>query len=198
VDPAVARQPAVAAGRFDNRLLIEAILRSKAYQLTSRQTDSSQANARHFARMNVKALSAEQPFDSLAQATGYTSPNRDRPNDDSVRRDFLIKFASTEKFTERQTSILQALTLMNGRLVADQTSMHNSQFFAGIADAPFLDADAKVEILFLAALSRQPTAGEQAKFGSYVQRGGPHNDSGKALADVFRALLNSSEFILNH
>jgi hypothetical protein len=32
----------------------------------------------------------------------------------------------------------------------------------------------------------------------YVDKGGPSGDSRKALADVYWALLNSSEFILNH
>ena len=39
---------------------------------------------------------------------------------------------------------------------------------------------------------------EAERFGSYVQRGSTNNDRKKALADVFWALLNSSEFVLNH
>jgi hypothetical protein len=33
---------------------------------------------------------------------------------------------------------------------------------------------------------------------AYVNTGGPTGDAKKALADVFWALLNTSEFILNH
>jgi hypothetical protein len=65
-------------------------------------------------------------------------------------------------------------------------------------DAPFMDASSRVEAIFLAALSRLPTSEEAQKYGSYVQRGGVNYDEKKALADVFWALLNSSEFILNH
>jgi hypothetical protein len=151
--------------------------------------------------MNVKALSAEQLFDSLAQATGYSEPNNGpqrRQFPSGTRRDFMTKFASTEKITERQTSILQALTLMNGKFINDQTNLERSQFLAGIADAPFMDVDGKIEALFLASLSRFPSPEETSKFGSYVQRGGADNDGKKALADVFWALLNSSEFVLNH
>ena len=32
----------------------------------------------------------------------------------------------------------------------------------------------------------------------YVQSGGPKKDPKRALADVFWALLNSGEFLLNH
>ena len=38
---------------------------------------------------------------------------------------------------------------MNGKFVNDQTNLERSQFLAAIADAPFMDADGKVEALFL-------------------------------------------------
>ena len=110
----------------------------------------------------------------------------------------LVPQFETEKLTEKQTSILQALTLMNGRFVNDQTSLDRSQFLAGVLDAPFLDTAGKVEVLFLGALSRKPTPAEAEKFASYVDRGGATGDSKKAVTDVYWALLNSSEFVLNH
>jgi Protein of unknown function (DUF1549)/Protein of unknown function (DUF1553) len=185
---------------YDTRFLIRAVVRSRPYQLTSRQTHSSQADPKRFARMAVKALRAEQLFDSLALATGYHDPTRpeERPFTFGVRSEFLTKFASTEKLTEKQTSILQALTLMNGKFVNDQTSLDRSQYLAGVIDAPFLDTRGKVEALFLASLSRLPTEAEAEKYESYVDRGGSGGDQKKAVADVFWALLNSSEFVLNH
>jgi hypothetical protein len=150
--------------------------------------------------MSVKAMRAEQLYDSLGRATGYHDPTpaAERPFTFGPRSEFLGKFASTEKLTEKQTSILQALTLMNGRLVNDQTSLDRSQFLAGVVDAPFLDTKGKVEALFLASLSRLPAPNEADKFGSYVDRGGAGGDKKKAVTDVFWALLNSSEFVLNH
>jgi hypothetical protein len=185
---------------YDFRLLLRAVTRSKAYQLTSRQTHESQADGKRFARMNVKAMRAEQLFDSIGQATGYHDPTpaREQPFAFGPRQEFINKFASTEKLTEKQTSILQALTLMNGRLVNDQTSLDRSTYLAGVIDAPFLDSAGKVEALFLATLSRPPTPAEAEKFGSYVERGGNSGNQKKAAADVFWALLNSSEFVLNH
>ena len=191
---------AYVASKYDNRFLIQVITRTRAYQLSSRQTDPSQSSHRHFARMNVKAMTAEQLFDSLALATGYVG-NQDlqrRRFGGGPRNDFLTKFASTEKITERQTSILQALTLMNGQFVNQQTSVDRSQFLAAIADAPFMEVDGKVEALFLASLSRMPSPIEAERYGSFVQRGGADGNQKKALADMFWALLNSSEFILNH
>jgi hypothetical protein len=185
---------------YDLRFLIKAVVRSKPYHLTSRQTHESQADPKRFARMSVKAMRAEQLYDSLGRATGYHDPTpaAERPFTFGPRSEFLGKFASTEKLTEKQTSILQALTLMNGRLVNDQTSLDRSQFLAGVVDAPFLDTKGKVEALFLASLSRLPAPNEADKFGSYVDRGGAGGDKKKAVTDVFWALLNSSEFVLNH
>ena len=190
------------ASGYDNRFLIKAITQSKAYQLTSKQSDSSQHNPRHFARMPVKAMSADQLYDSLGQATGVVDANAGNPQQRifgrGPRRDFLTKFASTERSIERQTSILQALTLMNGQFVKDQTSLERSSFLAGIMDAPFMNPGSRVEAIFLATLSRLPSVDESQKFSSYVQRSGTDYDEKKALTDVFWALLNSSEFILNH
>jgi Protein of unknown function (DUF1553)/Protein of unknown function (DUF1549) len=191
---------AYAESGYDTRFLIRAIVRSRPYQLTSRQTHESQTDPKRFARMAVKAMRAEQLYDSLGLATGYhdPTPRAEQPFDFGPRSQFLGKFASTEKLTEKQTSILQALTLMNGRFVNDQTSLDRSEYLAGVIDAPFLDTKGKVETLFLASLSRLPTAAEAEKYGSYVDRGGSSGDKKKAVTDVFWALLNSSEFVLNH
>jgi hypothetical protein len=61
-----------------------------------------------------------------------------------------------------------------------------------------MDTAQRIETLYLATLTRLPRAEEAARLTAYVQSGGPRNDSKAALADVFWALLNSSEFILNH
>jgi hypothetical protein len=191
-----------AAHDFDLKFLIRAITLSKTYQLSSAQTDSSQEELRLYARMPVKGMTAEQLFDSVSAATGYREA---RPElnpfiigGSTPRGEFLTKFASQDKRTESTTSILQALSLMNGRIVADATNVERSVTLAGINDAPFLDTSAKVETLFLATLSRQPKSQERERFVKYVESGGPQKDKKKALADVFWALLNSSEFMLNH
>jgi len=186
---------------FDLKFLIRAITRSKTYQLSSAKSDPSQDDVRLFARMTVKGLTAEQLFDSVSMATGYREPRR--PDEvffggTTPRTEFFAKFASQDKRTEATTSILQALALMNGKLVADATSVERSLTLAGVIDAPFLDTGGKVETLFLATLSRPPRSPERDRLVKYVESGGPQKDRKKALADVYWALLNSSEFILNH
>lgn len=199
----LARQ--LTAHDFDLKYLVKAITLSKTYQLQSAETDKSQNDPRLFAKMAVKGMTPEQLFDSVAAATYYreTQPaNQGRVavfnQQGGARAEFLAKFASQDKKTEHQTSILQALALMNGRLIGDVTSVDRSQLFAGVLDYPFKDDAQRIDTLYLSTLSRKPTAAEAAKLMDYVKSGGPKGDSKAALADVFWALLNSSEFILNH
>jgi hypothetical protein len=190
---------------FDWKFLIRGITASRAYQLSSTQTHLEQADARRFARMAVRGLTPEQVFDSLVQATGYRAPAPPKPDmqEDAEpapdRTLLMARFAVTsERRTEAQTSILQALTLMNGKFVADVTSLKGNGTLATVAIDKNLDTAGKVEALFLAALSRQPTEAERERLVKYVDGGGPSKDPRLALADVFWALLNSGEFILNH
>ncbi|MCA9026503.1 MAG: DUF1553 domain-containing protein [Planctomycetaceae bacterium] len=192
-----------AAHDFDVKFIIRVITATRAYGLTSEQTDDSQQTPGMFARMAVKGLTPEQIFDSIAQATGYQQPfNPEQPlnfNNDQRRQEFIETFAnSSESPTERQSTILQALSLMNGEFVADATELSESRTLAAIAEAPFLDSSQKVEALFLATLNRPPTENEAATFVEYVSKSDSPAKRNSALGDVFWALLNSSEFLMNH
>jgi len=149
---------------------------------------------------------AEQIFDCLQMATGIRQaalPGRSNVafngRVDPRKAAFLAKFeAPAQGLTEFQSGIPQALTMMNGAMIADATDVTKSDLLIAVIDSPFMSTPQRVETLFLATLSRKPRDDERAKFVRYVESGGPNNDSSKALADVFWALLNSSEFILNH
>jgi hypothetical protein len=190
------------AHEFDTKYLIRAITLSRTYQRTSKQSHDSQKNLRLFAKGAVRGLSAEQLFDSLARATGYFDNGSNQPvyfyNINSVRARFVADFSSTDYPTETTTSILQALKLMNGKFIADATSLEKSHTLAAVAESPFFNTAEKVQTLFLATLTRLPTDAEAKQFVSYVNSGGPRQDQKAALGDVFWALLNCSEFRLNH
>jgi len=175
--------------RYDLKYLIGAIALSRPYQLSSAAVGGSEEDVRAFARMPTRALAPEQIFAALTEATGIPSASPDA----------AARFArQDEKPTEVQTSVLQALTLMNGRFTDDATSLARSEVLAAVAHAPFLDTAGKVEALYLAALSRKPRPAASARLVKYVDQGGPSGDPRRALADVFWALLNSGEFLLNH
>jgi hypothetical protein len=196
-----------AANGYDLKYLIKAIALSRPYQLSSKHSHASQADVRLFGRMRVRGLSPEQMFDSLVLATGgkddqaeLTTPYLGfrAPGNNTPRAEFLRRFPNQDKRTEQQTSILQALYLMNGKLVADATSLEHNKNLAIIAEAKTVRTSRRVEQLFLITLSRKPTAAESARLVRYVDRGGPHRGPARALCDVFWALLNSSEFCSNH
>jgi len=56
----------------------------------------------------------------------------------------------------------------------------------------------RIEALYLQTLSRKPRPEESERLVRYVESGGPRHDPKEALTDVFWALLNSAEFMLNH
>jgi hypothetical protein len=196
---------AFAAAKFDNRVLIRGIVRSRAYQLSSRITHPSQADPRRFARMSLKGLTPAQLFDSMVAATGHREPGFMRQNQfnfnvqaNNPRSAFLNRFASNEKVTEANTTILQALMLMNGQFITDVTSLEKGEVLGAIIDVPGWDTKQRVTALFLSTFARRPTPEELDKFTSYVDRGGATGDKKRALADVFWVLLNSPEFLFNH
>jgi hypothetical protein len=117
----------------------------------------------------------------------------------SAAAEFRNRFADQSvPRTEAETSILQALALMNGQLTSDAVDLEKSETLVAVAEAPFLSTAERVESLFMATLSRRAEDDERARCVEHVERGGAAKDSKKALADVFWALLNSAEFALNH
>ncbi len=199
---------------FDLKFLIRALTASQAYQLSSLTTLKAPDEGQLFARMPLRGLSAEQLFDSIAQATGYREGgNRNNPfiGPQGARGRFLTQFANvSDKPTEVQTSILQALSLMNGQVTVAATDLERSETLAALLDAPFMDTAERIETLYLTALSRKPTPRELSRTLRYVEGGGSAGDTtpatpadkqkqyNQALADVFWVLLNSGEFFLNH
>ena len=89
---------------------------------------------------------------------------------------------------------------MNGEVVTNGTAANLSSLL-GALDASFMDDTDRVETLFLATLSRRPSADEHSRFLDYLQsekNAGSTQNRGSALADVLWAMLNSSEFAFNH
>lgn len=188
---------------FDIKYLIRAITASKTYQRTSRKTDPSQSNLQLFARMPMQAMTPEQIVNSLNVAVGTYQPFQSGRafsfGRNDTRTEFLELFSNdNDAPTERTTTILQALAMMNGRLIGAATDVANSRTLAAVIEMPFADTADRVEMLYLATLSRKPTARESARFIKYVESGGPRKNPKAALGDVFWALLNSSEFLMNH
>ncbi|MEZ6063280.1 MAG: DUF1549 and DUF1553 domain-containing protein [Planctomycetaceae bacterium] len=188
---------------FDLKFLMRAITASRTYQLTSAvRPGSEQPDTWLFSRMSVKGMTAEQLYDSIDQAVGnhesfdQTQRMSFQP---TTRSRFIEQFSDNRSDpTERQTSVLQALSMMNGKLVSDATDLNSSRTLAGIAAYPGFDTSQQVEALFLATLNRRPSPDEQQRFVDYVRTADDSRTEKEALADMFWMLLNSSQFSLNH
>jgi hypothetical protein len=171
-------------------------------------------------------MAAEQLFESLRVATGYyenpqqrvRSFNRGRSPRTMIESVFT---AETADASERRTSILQALELMNGAFVAGQMNLKQGGTLAAVIDAPFYDTGEQIEILYLSALGRRPSENERTQFVEYVESAKAAGDAVvdatdgkvvdnhpspmeddrtdvKALSDIYWAILNSGEFLSNH
>lgn len=191
------------ANKYDLKLLMEAIAGSKAYQLSSR----GKGPAPLFSRHPLRGLTGEQLFDSLATATGQPDATGEDPfaifNGGSPRQEFLTKYGQqTVKSTEYETSIIQALTLMNGKFVGEATNPAKSELLTAVVEAPFLNDRSRIEAIYLATLSRKPTEKELENALSFVDRSATGEDAktrrNEAFADVFWAIINSAEFVFNH
>lgn len=177
---------------FDLRYLSRAVGRTRAYQRTSARTAPGQDDPRLFARMAVKGLTGEQLFDSLVRATGFRETARTSPRDQ-----FLTRFAASGRPAEPETSIPQALGLMNGQFVADATTLDKSPTLQAACETPGFSRSGRIEAVYVAALARKPTEKERDRCLKHL--GGARGAAlAERLGDVFWALLNSAEFRLNH
>ena len=198
----------VASGH-DVKQLCRWICQTEAYSLTSRFNDKNKvddpANGEVplFSHMYVKTLTAEQLYDSLLVATG--ADRAGQSDADTVRRqrdqwldEFLSIFggADDQEPTVFAGSIPQALMLMNGDLVKRAVGAEPGSYLYEVMNDSRLRSDnQRIQRLYLAALGRMPTHRELGLLGKFV-RG--HPDKRSAYQDLYWALLNSNEFIVNH
>jgi hypothetical protein len=178
---------------FDLPYLIRAICLSQAYQRTSARTHTSQDETRLPARMGVKAMTGEQFFDSLALATGY----HDDQDKGAARRQFLTRFALAGPIGEPETSVQQALTMLNGRFVAWATNPDACPTLIAITQTPGMSTAQRIESLYVITLSRKPSIEECERLKRYIGKADRSHEA-ERLADIFWMLLNSAEFRLNH
>ncbi len=178
------------AHEYNLKFLIRALTATRAYSLSS-VTNQTESSSPMFAAMPVRGISPVQLFDSLTQATGAESPE--------ARARFLELFASREERpVEAETTIIQALTIMNGSYIDAATNPETGRVLGAIVKAPYLETPGRIETLYLATLTRRPRPDELAMLVKFVESRKTDDDRAKALADIFWAILNGPEFHLNH
>jgi len=189
---------------YSVKTLCRWIMRSRAYQLSSVKTRPNAKDEGLFSPMQLKPMSPEQLFDSLLTATRAHqagSGDQDHHKRDAWLRQFLFTFANdeSEESTSFQGTIPQALMMMNGELMNDALSGKPGSFLCDVVEQAARQTRSPeafmVDSIYLAALSRHPSAKEFAQAGQYLSA---FPDSLQVLQDLFWALLNSNEFVLIH
>lgn len=193
---------------FDRRRLMRWIVLSEAYGLSSRILPENAADAPEtgetpqFARFYLRQMRPEDLYASLHVALRQR-PDDEGNEDDRERRRFdwlrqyVIDFETDEndEATLFDGSITQSLLMMNGDLMAQAIGLESGAFLRRVLDQP-TDDRKKLQQLYLAALARLPTPQEAAL--AQQLRQARRGDVAGVLQDLWWALLNSNEFIVNH
>jgi hypothetical protein len=190
---------------FSLRELFRSVVLSRAYRLSSGASSTDDFRLEFFAQMNIKTLTAEQVYDCISVATLLDSAVADDGMTlnvarigNSSRAEFIQQFRTpVGRNTEYQGGIPQALTLMNGGLIEGATGLSSSGLLKSL-EAPFFTNKDRIEVLYLATLSRKPRSSEWELLNEYISDGARGSELQEGLADILWALLNSAEFTLNH
>ena len=193
------------ASDFQLTELLRAVVLSRAYRLSSGADDVDSERLKWFAQMQVKMLTAEQIYDCIFVATRLDTGNAQDFGDFNLsrfsnqqREEFLQQFNTPAgSMTDYQAGIPQALTLMNGNLIASATDISSSGILK-VLEAPFFDNRERIEIVYLSTLSRPPRASEWDVLEQYLPLKASGQDLKEGLADLLWVLLNSAEFTMNH
>jgi hypothetical protein len=193
---------------FDRKYLIRTLVSSRTYQLSSMPTDRNAEDTRYSSHARVRLLQAEQLLDAIAAATGAAVKFPGFPAgvaavalpDGEYKHPFLEAFGRPARAMvcecerDADTNLGQALHLVGGRTL--HALLHDPQGRAARLSAAGGTDNAMLDELFLASLSRLPTAEERGVLLDKLRR--PAANRRRILEDVLWALINHKEFLFQH
>jgi hypothetical protein len=192
---------------FRLKPLVRTIMNSRTYQLSARANAFNKEDALYFSRAEVRMLTAEQLLDALSSFTGVPEQFEGRPA--GTRATQLLGLRSDNAFLktfnrpnrilacdcerENSANLSQALQMISSRMVQDKLSSDKGRVAALVKSGK---ADAEViEELYLAALSRLPSARERQALLAEAARAA---DRREFFEDLGWSLVNSKEFQFRH
>jgi hypothetical protein len=194
-----------AAHRFDLREVSRWIVLSEGFGLSSKGGGGALADAPElgkpplFSRYYARPMQVEQLYESLKLLADARRGGNGR---EPARKDFLGRVAKGigDERMDEGNAIIEAIPdslakvdheLPRRALGGDQASLIEK-----VARNEKMTSDQKIDHLFQAALARTPTARE-AQAARELLKVSP-NDPSIGLRDLWWALLNSNEFLLDH
>ncbi len=193
---------------YDLKQLIRWIVLSEPYGLSARiipgnRTDDPNLGEKpQFSHFYLRQMSAEELYESLLTAT---SADKTRGSEESQRvakedwlKQFVISFGTDDggETTTFNGTIPQTLMMFNGSLIKGATAAEKGSVLDLVANNPRYSPADKINYLYLAGLSRKPNRTELALANELLAA--RRASVVGALQDVWWAVLNSNEFILNH
>jgi hypothetical protein len=190
--------------------LMRTILNSRTYQLASESPPQSPnaANAdRYFVSAQIRMLTAEQILDAVSSATGVAEKFKGFPigtraiglPEGGINHPFLMAFSKPvrdvicECAREDDPALPQVLHLLNNAGVLAKVKSADGR--VAVALKAGKDDAAVIEQIYLATLSRRPTAHEKELVGKHLADA---KDRVAGLQDLQHALMNINEFLLRH
>jgi len=198
-----------AGGGYDLKRLMRWITLSEPYSLSSKhgrqykneEDDPALGTTPLFTHFYLRQMRAEELYESLLVATAAHEARGSFEEQERLKSDWLDQFTiafGTDEGDEMTTfngSIPQVLMMMNGALIERAVDANSSGVLQEVAAADRPNSQ-NINHLYLAALARTPSRPEVTMANQLLAaRGG---DATSALEDIWWAVLNSNEFILNH
>jgi len=191
---------------FDMKQLMLWITLSKPYQLSAKHSsqnevdDPSVGETPKFSHFYLRQMSAEQLYQSLAAASGATAKGTYEAQERQRRewlQQFVVAFGTDEgdEATTFNGSIPQALMLFNGDLTKQAISDAEGGFLQRVSTEGKTPRD-RVSSLFLTGIARRPTKDELTMSSSLLSA--REGKEIQMLQDMWWAIINSNEFIMQH
>ncbi|MEL0095609.1 MAG: DUF1549 domain-containing protein [Planctomycetaceae bacterium] len=195
------------ANKYNLKLLLkwlalsDPFLRSSIYSPSNGIDSPELGDQPLFSRYYSRQLEPEEVYQSLLALSGQIRTSDRFGQQQLAQRNWLGQFTrqretdEAEEVSSFKGDVQQSLVLMNGELMKRATSLEADTVLKKIA-ASTNSTQVKVQRLFLAALARHPTEDELTKIKQLSTQA--QADEEHFLQDIWWALLNSSEFILDH
>jgi hypothetical protein len=202
------------ADKYDLRAILRTMANSTTYQLSTKYTPGSWSESwtPYFARHLAHRLTAEEMLDAITTATsvpvtfnvnGIGTVNAAMKLPDTLEADrntygrFLDEFGRGDRDTtprSNDTSIAQSLSLMNdGQVVITRIHRNTANSTVAKVLASTTDPGSIADQLYLATLSRRPTASERQQAIGFLTGG----NLAQRTEDLQWVLLNSLEFLFD-